>query len=519
MSISMTEITTRAHSGSEKARLWVMSRSRAEYGFEIGLLASLYYGSARLGYALHFSGPVAAIVWLPVGVGISYLYLRGPRFWPGVLVGDLLANDYGALPVGSALGQTAGNILEVVVAAMFLRYLSRRTSLLDSVGGVAWMLVPLAGATTVSATIGSLSLHLGGVIEAKSFATVWRTWWLGDACGALIVVPLALAWARPLPRITLPRYLEGAAMLATAAALSDVGSSSPHALAYLAFPALIWAALRFGRRGATLCVFVVSAFAVWNTTRRVGPFHYHSITGSVLSVQLFITVSAITALCVAAIVAEREKFAERLGESRAQVLRVADAERQRIERNLHDGAQQRLLALAVHLRLAAERARRTPEAAAGLIENAEAELQVAFDELRDLSHGIHPTVLTNLGLATAIRSVAARSVQPVSLLELPTVRVDTEAEAVAYFVFVEALANAQKHSSASAITVRATVSTRGLEILVSDNGVGGALEPMGGGLKGLRARVEDAGGTLSVDSIRGRGTRIRALIPLAAQTA
>src|SRR6185437_12036290 len=88
---------------------------------EIGFLAALYYGSAKLGYELGFSGPVAAIVWLPVGVGISYLYLRGLAFWPGIVLGDLLANDYIKLPVGTALAQTVGNVLEVVLAAYPLR--------------------------------------------------------------------------------------------------------------------------------------------------------------------------------------------------------------------------------------------------------------------------------------------------------------------------------------------------------------------------------------------------------------
>ena len=486
----------------------------ARYGFEVALLAGLYYGSAKIGYALEFAGPVAAIVWLPVGVGIAYLYLRGLRVWPGVLVGDLLANDYGALPVGAALGQTFGNVLEVLIAAELLRRLSRHGSLLDSVDGVSRMLFPFAVATMVSATVGTLSLRLGDVVTTRAIPTVWRTWWLGDACGALVVVPLALAWARPFRPLAPRRYFESALMIATTAALSELATGSHRPFAYVAFPALIWAALRFRQRGATLSVLVLVGFTVWNTRHLSGPFYFHSITRSVLSAQLFIAVAAISALCIAAVVSEREQFAERLGRSRARVLRAADAERQRIERNLHDGAQQRLLALAVHLRLAAERAKQAPEEAAGLIEEAEGELQLAFDELRELSHGIHPTVLTDLGLATAIRSVAARASQPIDLLELPAVRVESSAEAIAYFVFMEAVSNAQKHASASTIRVRATVHSRALAIEVSDDGVGGASEPAGTGLRGLRDRVEDAGGVFAVDSVRGRGTRIAARIPL-----
>ena len=107
-----------------RPRLAALTQSpTARYVLGVLTLAVLYRGFAQIGYALQFAGPVAAIVWLPVGIGIAFLYLRGLRFWPGVLIGDLLANDYGALPLGSALGQTAGNVLEVLVVALLLRRL------------------------------------------------------------------------------------------------------------------------------------------------------------------------------------------------------------------------------------------------------------------------------------------------------------------------------------------------------------------------------------------------------------
>jgi signal transduction histidine kinase len=513
VSVRISDVTAGSRGASRSPRLR-LEAGAGRYASEITLLAALYYGSAKIGYALNFAGPVAAIVWLPVGVGSAYLYLRGLRFWPGVLVGDLLANDYGALPIGSALGQTAGNVLEVLVAAYLLRRLGRRVDLLGSVKGVAWMLFPFAAATTVSASVGSISLRLGGVVTTHSIPTVWRTWWLGDACGALVVVPLVLAWAQPLHPTMRRRYLEAALMIVSVAGLSALATASPHSLVYLAFPGLIWAALRFGQRGATLSVLIVVGFAIWNTTHLNGPFHFHSITRTVLSTQLFIAVAAISSLYLAAVVSEREAYAERLGDSRARMLRAADAERQRIERNLHDGAQQRLLALAVHLRLAAERAEQAPQEAVRLIADAEGELQVAFDELRELSQGIHPTVLTDLGLATAIRSIAARSVQPITLLELPATRVDSTAEGIAYFVFMEAVTNAQKYASATAIRVRANVSDHTLRIEVTDDGVGGATELAGSGLRGLRDRVEDIGGTFSVESTPPNGTRVAAALPL-----
>src|SRR4051812_34407704 len=162
----------------------------------IAALAGGYYGAAKLGYVLEVTGPVSSVVWLPVGVGMAFLYLGGLRFWPGILLGDLLSNDYSALPVGSALAQTCGNVLEIVVAVVVLRRLVRRGSPLSTVRGVGCMLAAIGLGTLTSAIVGSVAVLLGGVVTAHEWPTVWRTWWLGDAVGGLIVLPLAIAWQR-----------------------------------------------------------------------------------------------------------------------------------------------------------------------------------------------------------------------------------------------------------------------------------------------------------------------------------
>jgi signal transduction histidine kinase len=479
----------------------------------IVILAAAYYGAAKVGYALEFSGPVAAVTWLPVGVGISFLYFGGIRLWPGLLIGDILANDYSTLPVASALGQTAGNLLEVIVAVLLLHRLVPLGSPLASVRGVTRMLVAIAAGAALSATIGPLSLLLGGVLTADSVPTVMRTWWLGDFTGGLVVVPLALAWWPLRPVAFRTRIVEASVLLLALAATGEITSRSEGPWAYLCFCALIWAGLRFGTRGATLAIAIVVGFTVWNTMHYSGPFASHSPSVDVLGTQLFIAVAAISTLCLAAVVSERERIAEQLGASRTRVIESADNERRRIERNLHDGAQQRLLALAVHFELAGQQVETAPQRAAGLLSSAAAELQLALAELRELAHGIHPGVLSHLGLADAIRSLAARATIPIRLLELPSVRLDESAEATAYYVISEATSNAQKHSQASAIRLRASVSGGMLSVEVADDGVGGAVEEAGTGLLGLRDRVEAAGGTLEITSPAGQGTRITARIP------
>jgi signal transduction histidine kinase len=487
------------------------------YPLGVAALVAVYYGAAHLSFALDFAGPVAAIIWLPVGVGIAFLYLGGVRLWPGVAIGDLLVNNYSALPVGSAIGQSCGNVLEVVVATLLIRRLGPTRSPFAGVASLTRWLVAIAAGTALSATVGVVSLRLGHVITTAAAPKVWRTWWLGDASGALVIVPLAIAWCRPPQRVLdIRRALEAALLLATVAGLSELALHTHRPLTYLVFPGLIWAALRFGLRGATVAVSIVVGFAVLATTHYVGPFAFHSLARSILNTQLYIAVAAISTLCLAAVVTEREELAERLTASRARMVETADTERRRLERNLHDGAQQRLTALTVRLGIAAELARKDPNPVVPVLGDAVTELSLAIEELRELARGIHPAVLTRRGLVKAIEAIAERSVVPVELPELPSARVDPAAEATAYYVVAEAVTNAQKHAQASTIRIRAAVVRRRLHVEVVDDGVGGASETAGLGLQGLRDRVEATGGTLQVESPSGRGTRVAAAIPTAA---
>jgi signal transduction histidine kinase len=491
-----------------------LTGAHVQYLAGVLLLAVGYYAAAKVGYRFEFAGPVAAIVWFPCGVGMAALYIAGLRFWPGVLLGDLLANDYGALPLGSALGQTAGNVLEALVAAMLLHRLVRERSPLETVPNLARMVVALLLATATSATIGTSSLLAGGVVAQAEVATVWRTWLLGDFCGALVAVPLALAFLdrnRPRPR---GRFgVEAAACIAVTAVVSELASRTTQPMLYLVFPCLAWATLRFGHRGATLGVVISTGLIVWNTTRYAGPFAYNDITTSVLSTQLFVVVQALSALVLAALVSEREEMTEQLTASRRRLFTAADTERRRIDRNLHDGVQARLTALAVQLRLAGLRTRTEPADAPVLLERAEEALQLAMDDLREVAHGIHPAAL-RWGLEPALATIADTSSTPVTVVGAPSGRIDPTVEATAYYVVAEAVANAQRHAGATFVRVRLAPVRSYLSVEVVDDGRGGATFRVGSGLEGLRDRVEALGGEFRLDSPPGGGTRILAGIPL-----
>jgi PAS domain S-box-containing protein len=210
-----------------------------------------------------------------------------------------------------------------------------------------------------------------------------------------------------------------------------------------------------------------------------------------------------------------EARTEELRASRVRIVQAADAARRRIERDLHDGAQQRLVSLALEVRLARAQVEKDPSAAGPFLERFGAELLAASEELRELARGIHPAVLTERGLAPAIAALAARAPLPVEVLDVPADRLPQAAETTAYFTVAEALTNVAKYAEATYATVRVACEDSSLVVEIRDDGVGGADESAGSGLRGLADRVAACDGSLSVISPAGEGTVVRAVLPLA----
>ena len=204
---------------------------------------------------------------------------------------------------------------------------------------------------------------------------------------------------------------------------------------------------------------------------------------------------------------------DELAASRARIVTAGDVERRRLERNLHDGAQQRLVALSLALRLAVAKLDSDPAAARATLAGAGEELALALAELRELARGLHPAVLTDRGLRAAVEMLAGRSPVPVEIADIPDERLPEPVEAAAYYLIAEALTNVAKYANASAVRVRVATSDAGVSVEVSDDGVGGADAANGSGLRGLADRVEALGGSLEVVSATGAGTSLRAEIP------
>jgi signal transduction histidine kinase len=208
---------------------------------------------------------------------------------------------------------------------------------------------------------------------------------------------------------------------------------------------------------------------------------------------------------------------EQLAASRARIVEAADAARRRIERNLHDGAQQRLVSLALSLRLLEASLEPDSEASRELAV-ARAELDAALEELRELARGIHPSILTDRGLEAALAALAGRSTVAVELDLDSCGMLPLSVQTTAYFVVAEALTNAYKHAHSDRIEVRVSVCERHAMVEVCDDGRGGADPARGSGLSGLADRLSALGGTLETESPAGAGTTIRARIPVRAAT-
>ncbi len=202
--------------------------------------------------------------------------------------------------------------------------------------------------------------------------------------------------------------------------------------------------------------------------------------------------------------------------SRARVLAAADEARRQIERDLHDGAQQRLVSLALAVRTAQAAVPPTSGWLADELASVAGGLTGALDDLRELGRGIHPTILSEGGLVPALKALARRSIVPVQLDVQTVTRLPEPVEIAAYYVISEALTNAAKHSDASVVQVTAKITDNVLHLQVRDDGDGGADPALGSGLTGLKDRLEALGGTIAIHSPAGAGTRLDAHLPLAA---
>jgi signal transduction histidine kinase len=474
------------------------------YAVGVLLIAGGYYAAARGGQALLLTGPAGAF-WPATGVGIAVLYLGGLRWWPGVLLGDLLTREF-TLPLWAVLVESAGNVARALVAVLILRRLVGRRAAMDRLGQVGAVFAAVAVGEALSATVALVARQMGGLIETSEMGVFWRSWWLGGLAGGLVVVPLALAWAHPRAAAWRDRRAaEGALMLAAVIGLSVIALSAQQPLTYIVFPAFIWAAVRFGPQGATLAVTIGAVIAVLATSYEQGAFVELSPTDSALNLQLYIVFAALTTLCLAAIVSERQRAALELAESQRREGERATLERPRIARDLHDSVSQSLFSTTLHVRTAQRALELERLDSSGPVGEELGEIgqltRGALAEMRALILELRPGALAEEGLVAALtKQAAALSAREGLVIEvggpdahLPLV---PEVEEQLYRLGQEALANVVKHARASRATVRIAADDGTVTIEVHDDGRGfdpAAVGPEHFGLRSMRGRVADLG--------------------------
>jgi PAS domain S-box-containing protein len=307
------------------------------YAVQSALLAAVYLGAALLGLRYASIGQSISLVWPPTGIAIAALTLLGYRYWPSIAFGAFIANAATPVPIGAAAGIALGNTLEALVAAVLLRRSAGPRPQLDDIRNVRALVLLAAplGALT-SATIGSLSLWLAAVIGRDALPGALAVWWTGDLLGALVVAPLLFAWAtRPDSRQNTRRLVEILGLCAGTVLAGEIGlggllnSPVPEVnYPYLLFPFVIWAALRFGARGASVMTFTVAAVAVGHTVQGGSPFVGATAGRTLFEVACYLGVVSVTGLVLAAAVRmERDQATAALADSEERLRRALDAAR------------------------------------------------------------------------------------------------------------------------------------------------------------------------------------------------
>jgi diguanylate cyclase (GGDEF)-like protein len=287
----------------------------------VASLAAVYFTAGKLGLQLAYLHASATAVWPCTGIAVAALLIFGYRVWPGIFIGAFLVNLTTMGTVETSAGIAVGNTLEALAGCYLVnRFAGGREAFAKATNIFKFALLAGIAATTVSATIGVVTLSLGGFAHWQAFGSIWYTWWLGDAVGAVLVTPLLLLWWEN-PRLRWKRnHIVELAFLFSgliSTAWIVFGQTlhlklKNYPFEYLCIPFLVWAAYRFGRRKAATALCVLAGIATWGTLHGYGPFARESQNTSLLLLQAFMGIMAITTLALASEVTEHKRAEERV---------------------------------------------------------------------------------------------------------------------------------------------------------------------------------------------------------------
>ncbi len=292
------------------------------YLAEIIALFAIYFSTAKLGLSLDAVSRFATLIWLPAGIAAAALLLFGYRLWPGIIIGAFLVNLLNGAPLFVAAGIGIGDTLEALVCTYLLKRNGFSYSLdhLRDILLLVLLAMPLSAIT--GATIGVSSLFLGKVIAFSSYYLTWEAWWTGDMISILILTPFLLTWSKwPRGKVSVKRSVEIGILTLLVLAVGLIvflglfhADERSYPITYLVFPPLIWASLRFGQRGATSAMFALSILAIVGTIQALGSFPPGRLSMSLLLLQSFMGIIAVTSMILAAVMAERRELEQRKDE-------------------------------------------------------------------------------------------------------------------------------------------------------------------------------------------------------------
>jgi PAS domain S-box-containing protein len=630
------------------------------YVLRLALVFALYYGAGKVGLAVPFTSFNVSPVWPAAGVAVSAVLIWGIGIAPAIALAAFLVNFLSSIPAPMALGIGLGNASSAVLAGYLLKRFSDFQLSLPRLRDVLrFVMLAVVLATTVAAFVGVTSLTIGHIKAWSSYSSAWRIWWLGDAMGVLVVAPLLLTGQELLRVCRGWRALEAGlllvAILATAAAIFGPWAGvRDDVLAFVVFPYVIWAAIRFRVAGAAGAGLLVATVAVWGTAHGFGPFVNHAPLHNAVLLQIFIAVKSLTGLILAAVISEKQQLGEALkertreleqntvqlayqaelldlandailvrtaadeisywnegaerlygwareevlGKSLHKVLRtefpvslpeilqsdrwegelrhrrkdgskivvasrwttlrdhngkpvgsleintdvtarrraeeaarslsgriltLQDDERRRIARGLHDSLGQYLAALAMKLDLLSTQGGKR---AKSILECSQL-VEQCLSETRTISHLLHPPLLDEAGIGSAVRlyvdGFAQRSGIQVHLDLPPELdRLQEDIEIALFRAVQEALTNVHRHSGSSSVYICINLDAEQVRLEIKDNGRGIPKKHLtlltegdagsGVGIAGMRERVRELRGSLEIQSDK-TGTRVLIVIP------
>jgi len=523
-------------------------------------LTMLYFVACKLGLRLAIVYPSTTAVWPGTGIALAAILLLGYRVWPSIFLGAFAVNLTTAGSILSSLGIATGNTLEGLLGAYLVTRFANGRKLFDRLEDIfKFLLLACILATTVSASFGTASLFFTGFTRGLPQGAIWLTWWLGNMAGAILVTPCFLLWSsvtetrRSQRQLVLQGIATASLLVVGAIVFGDVlfPTAKDYPLKFVCIPFVVWVAFASRLREAPLAILAFSAVAIRSAL--------HAARGasipneSLLVIQVFLSVAAMTNLLVSIAVSERNRQEDKLqkakieleervltrtreleeriaGQERAEdavrglsqrLLQTQDEQRRRIARELHDSTGQSLAVLIINLANLSKKAGSLSTELSRQIDEITEVARTVSNELRTTSYLLHPPLLDEMGLRAGLRwyieGFKERSNIEVSLDMNENLRFPQDLEMMIFRVVQECLTNIHRHSESATAAISLSNSGGKLTLQICDEGKGIPPDKLAGaagvGLRGMRERVNGFGGELAILSDR-KGTLVRAVIPL-----